>query len=95
MWLSYSYIKEKEDLQEFVLQEPKKAAVLRKFYKENIPISPLKYKDLMRLCQYNAISSEYHEEFKKIKHLNSVVEELPDTDEEDVVEEEGNDDCVK
>lgn len=49
----------------------------------------------MRLSQNNAISSEYHEEFKKMKHLNSVVEELPDTDEEDVVEEEGNDDCVK
>ena len=54
-----------------------------KIYKDRLPISLQKYRDLERLCSKNIIPDLHHEEYNRLPTASNVEDVLAETDEED------------
>ncbi|CAH2001331.1 unnamed protein product, partial [Acanthoscelides obtectus] len=59
---------------------------LEKIYKQLIPISEMKKRDLEKLCKNNVIPARFHDEFFKLKCKYSLPDELAETDADDLEE---------
>uniref|UniRef100_A0A6P7FS28 Uncharacterized protein LOC114333425 n=1 Tax=Diabrotica virgifera virgifera TaxID=50390 RepID=A0A6P7FS28_DIAVI len=70
--------------QEKVVCEPEK------IYKQLLPISELKKRDLEKLCKTNVIPARFHDEFFKLKCKSSLQDELAETDAEDDTDDEAS-----
>ena len=56
-------------------------------FTDPLPISLLKYQDLMRLCDKKAINRAFHQKYRNLKVKVSFPDTLPETDDEDVESE--------
>ncbi|KAE9542478.1 hypothetical protein AGLY_003339 [Aphis glycines] len=57
--------------------------VLMHAYNSKLPISEAKYKDLVKLCETNAIPPRYHQEYLSMSRKSTVRDALAETDDED------------
>ncbi|CAI6374066.1 unnamed protein product [Macrosiphum euphorbiae] len=60
--------------------------VLKPQYKEKLPVTAAKYKDLRNLCLKKIIPEVYHSEYFSIPFKPSVLDVLPETDDEDEID---------
>jgi len=52
-------------------------------YNSKQPISEAKYKDLVKLCETNAIPPRYHQKYLSMSRKSTVKDALAETDDED------------
>lgn len=55
----------------------------KQLYTSKLPISAQKYKDLRKLCEKKTIPEVYHEEYLSLPFKSTIIDQLPETDEDD------------
>lgn len=55
----------------------------KQLYTSKLPISSQKYKDLRKLCEKKTIPEVYHEEYLSLPFKSTIIDQLPETNEDD------------